>query len=189
MARARIYETRSPSTACSLPSGPAVCYRPRRSGGYLGNDRLGAVMLRAIFATYLLLCFGNACLGQSLSSDARTCETVMKSCKQFCANNPERRECAPDCSNAYATCRATGVFRTQNSAVSVLNPPKSARKTSVDKSCCMTQSAKCDDFCHTPAGIAQGASCSEACRRFVSFCEKTGKYVWRGGRTVECTGG
>ena len=145
-------------------------------------------MIRTAVVICLLLVAPGA-FAQSLFRDTRTCGTVMKSCEAFCANNPNRAGCMPDCNQADAACKRTGVFRTQHAAVTVAAPPKSARAASVDRSCCMRQSARCDAFCHTPEGIAQGAACPQACRRVVSFCEKTGQYVWRGGRTVMCRGG
>jgi len=142
-------------------------------------------MIRVLGAVCLLVVV-QAAAAQSLFRDTRTCGTVMKSCEQFCANNLQRHGCMPDCEQANAVCNETGVFRTQHAAVPVADPPKRTRPTRVDRACCIGQAARCDAFCRTPEGIAQGSACPEACRRFVTFCEKTGQYVWRGGRTVMC---
>jgi len=61
----------------------------------------------------------------------------------------------------------------------VISGAQQAAEAQINKNCCMKNKAKCDAFCQTPEGIAQGGACRPACERFVASCLQTGIFPWR----------
>jgi hypothetical protein len=53
--------------------------------------------------------------------------------------------------------------------------------------CCQAQNAKCESFCRSPAGQAQGQACWNACGSRVAACLESGVYVWRNSPNVTCS--
>lgn len=60
-------------------------------------------------------------------------------------------------------------------------------RAGINVACCKAQKARCDQFCRTPTGIAQGAKCEAACGRFVNNCLMDGIFPWRTGSPSVCT--
>jgi hypothetical protein len=50
-------------------------------------------------------------------------------------------------------------------------------------STCSGENNRCNAFCATPTGRAQGASCPNACSRRMQECLVTGTYYWRNSPT------